>query len=103
MMRRRRGPGLIGTAARTAVVVGTAGAVANKQQQRHARKAAEAEQAQQPQAAAPAPPPAAAAPAPPAEGGGDYLAELQELAKLHQAGILTEEEFAAKKAQILGL
>lgn len=97
MMRRRRGPGLIGTAARTAVVVGTAGAVANKQQERHARKAAEAGQAPPQQ-------PAAQAPAPAESGSGsDYLAELQELAKLHQAGILTDEEFAAKKASILGL
>lgn len=100
MMRRRRGPGLIGTAARTAVVVGTAGAVANKQQERHARKAAEAGQAPQQQPAAQAP----QAPAPAESGSGsDYLAELQELAKLHQAGILTDEEFAAKKASILGL
>lgn len=97
MMRRRRGPGLIGAAARTAVVVGTANAVSHKQHQRMAAKDAERAQAagEAPQAA-----PAAAAPA---QGGGDYLAELQELAKLHQAGILTDEEFAAKKSQILGV
>ena len=33
--------------------------------------------------------------------GSDYLDELKQLAELHQAGILTDEEFAAKKAQIL--
>jgi hypothetical protein len=46
--------------------------------------------------------PAAAAPAG-GGGEGDYLGELQKLADLHAAGILTDEEFAAKKAQILGL
>ena len=42
----RRGPGLFGMAARTAVVVGTANAVSNKQQQRYANQAA-AQQEQQ--------------------------------------------------------
>ncbi len=32
-----------------------------------------------------------------------YMDELQKLADLHKEGILTDEEFAAKKAQILGL
>ncbi|MGH2635945.1 MAG: SHOCT domain-containing protein [Actinomycetota bacterium] len=45
-----------------------------------------------------APPPAPAAPAAP-----DYTAELEQLASLKQQGILTEEEFQAKKKQILGL
>jgi hypothetical protein len=87
MMMRRRGPGLVGVAARTAVVVGTANAVSNRQQQRHADQAA----AQQEQAAP------AAAPA------DDLTAQLEALAKLKDQGILTEEEFAAKKAQLLGI
>jgi len=50
----------------------------------------------------------AAAPAPqaeaaPASGGGSDLDQLQKLGELHAAGILTDEEFAAKKAQILGM
>jgi len=59
--------------------------------------------------AAPATPPAqqpAAAAAAPAGGGGggsDYMAELEKLGSLRDAGILTDEEFAAKKKQILGL
>jgi hypothetical protein len=59
--------------------------------------------------AAPAAPAAEAAPAAPAApaaaGGGsdDYMEELQKLASLRDAGILTDEEFNAKKAQILGL
>ncbi len=44
------------------------------------------------------------APAPAASGGSDdYVAELEKLASLRDAGILTDEEFTAKKAQILGL
>lgn len=44
-----------------------------------------------------------AAPAAPASSGGSDLDELQKLADLHAQGILTDEEFNAKKAQILGL
>ena len=33
----------------------------------------------------------------------DSTAELQKLAELHNQGILTDEEFAAKKKQILGI
>lgn len=43
-----------------------------------------------------------AAPAP-ASGGGSDLDQLETLAQLHAQGILTDEEFAAKKKQILGL
>jgi hypothetical protein len=48
--------------------------------------------------APPPPPPAAAAPAQP-----DYAAELQKLAQLRDAGVITDEEFEAKKRQILGI
>jgi hypothetical protein len=94
---RRRGPGLVGMAARTAVVAGTATAVsgrtARRQQQRYAAKDAEA------QGAAPMEPTEAA----PAAGMDDTAAQLQELAKLKEQGILTEDEFTAKKKQILGI
>ena len=93
-MMRRRG-GLIRGVARTAVVAGTAtavsGRVARRQNERFAEQEAQ-DYAQQPQYA-PEP-----APAPPSE-----VDELQQLASLHQQGILTDEEFAAKKAQILGI
>lgn len=57
----------------------------------------------QPQAApAPAQAAPAAQPAPPQEAPS-YLEELEKLAALRDQGILTEEEFAAKKAQLLGL
>ena len=97
MRRGRRGPGLVGAMARTAVVAGTAtavsGKVARNQQARY-----EAQQG----AAAPAAPPAAA-PAPAAPAAEDPILVIQKLAALRDQGILTEEEFTAKKAQILGI
>ena len=48
-----------------------------------------------------APPQAAPAPAPAASG--DSTAELERLAKLHESGALTDEEFAAAKSKLLGL
>jgi Short C-terminal domain len=120
MMRRRpvmvrRGPGLVGTMARTAVVAGTATAVAggmSRRQQGKAQQAAEAEAYEQQQqqaqidaqvaaavaAQAPPPPP----PAPAASAEDDTIAQLTKLGELKAAGILTEEEFAAQKAKILG-
>ena len=91
MMMRRRGPGLVRAAATTAVVAGTAGAVRHRQDQRYAAQ----DQAQYEQQMA------AAAPAPAAEP--DYTAELQQLAQLKTQGIITDEEFEAKKRQILGI
>lgn len=113
-MMRRRG-GLVRMAATTAVVAGTAGAVSHHQQQKYANQAAQkqavsdtqqleaqvaAQQAQldamaQAQAA---PAPAAAAPA----GGGIDMEQLKQLGDLHTAGILSDEEFAAAKAKLLG-
>lgn len=108
---RRRGvgrgrPSLVGTAARTAVIAGTATAVSGKvaasQQQRAAAEQQAAAAAAQ--AAPPPPPPAAPAPAPPAGGlTDDVVQQLRSLGELRDAGVLTEEEFAAKKAKILGI
>ncbi|MGZ4444301.1 MAG: SHOCT domain-containing protein [Nocardioidaceae bacterium] len=99
-------PGLLRGVARTAVVAGTASAVAGRVQRRQAQKfaskdaqtAAERDQAYQDQTEAQAPPPAQAAPAAPPV---DPIKQLKELAELKQQGILTEEEFAAQKAKIL--
>jgi adenosylmethionine-8-amino-7-oxononanoate aminotransferase len=55
------------------------------------------------QAAAQAPPPQAAAAAPSAPAEPDYMAELEKLSQLKNAGVITEDEFQAKKAQILGI
>ena len=93
LMRRAGRPGLLGTAARTAVITGTAGAVASRQQQRAQQRYGEQ------QAAAPTAPAAPAAPAPAADG---LAAQLQRLGELHAAGTLTDDEFAAAKARLLG-
>ncbi|SDC59385.1 SHOCT domain-containing protein [Rhodococcus tukisamuensis] len=106
-------PGLLGTVARTAVVAGTAQATSNAMNRRSQRKAEEqqayadqqaeqqaaqqqaayAQQVQAQQAAAPA-----AAPA----GGDDLIAKLQQLGQLRDSGVLTDDEFAAAKAKLLG-
>lgn len=106
-------PGLLGTAARTAVVAGTAtataGAIQRRQSERYeqsyqvqqleeARRQEQAEAAAR-QAVQPAPvtpqPPAAAAPS-------DLLSELERLGQLHQSGVLSDAEFVQAKAAILG-
>ena len=99
-MMRRRGPGLVRAAATTAVVAGTAGAVRHRQDQKYAAQDQEAYDQQVAEQQAAYPPPAAV-PDEPAEP--DYAAELQQLAQLKNQGILTEEEFEAKKKQILGI
>jgi hypothetical protein len=119
-LRRMGRPGLIGMAARTAVVAGTATAVSGGMQRRQQDKAnqqyeAQQYEAQQQQAQidaaaaqavaaqqAAAAPPAAAPAAPAAAGGTDIVAELQKLGALRDQGILTDDEFAAAKAKLLG-
>lgn len=107
-MRRRMGrPGLVGTMARTAVIAGTATAVSGSIQQKQQAGAAQAQAAAEQQAAqaAPPPPPAPAAPqdAPPAAGSGDLMDQLERLANLKTSGLLSDEEFSAAKAQLLGM
>jgi hypothetical protein len=92
-------PGLVGMAARTAVIAGTAqavsGGVAHRQQQKwSAQDQAQYEAQQQP--AQPAQPVAVA------PSTSDTIGQLKELAALKEQGILTDEEFAAEKAKILG-
>ena len=110
--RRMGRPGLVGMAARTAVVAGTATAVSGSVQ-RHQQEKAQGQyeqqqyEAQQQQAQVNAAAQQAVAqqqPAAPAAaaGGVDIVAELQKLAGLHQQGILSDDEFAAAKAKLLG-
>jgi hypothetical protein len=87
--------GLLRMAARTAVVAGTATAVSGRVQRRQAARwgqqdAQQYEQQYEQQA-------------PPPEAEDDATAQLQNLAKLHTQGVLTDEEFAAAKAKILGI
>lgn len=85
-------PGLLRGVARTAAIAGTATAVSNRVSRRQAQRwAAEAP------AYEAAPPPPAAAPA----AAADPIALLSDLGRLHEAGTLTDEEFAAQKARIL--
>lgn len=113
-LRRFGRPGLLGLAARTAVVAGTASAVSGamaggrerkaqaqyeQQQYQAAQQQAQIDAAAQQAAAQYAPPPAAPA-APPA--GVDIVAEIQKLAALKDAGALTDAEFTAAKARLLG-
>lgn len=110
-------PGLLRGVARTAVVAGTATAVSGRVARRQAEKFADrdqaiaanrgagyAEGAQQVQyeQAQYAPPPPQYAPPPPAAPEVDVISELKQLAELHDQGILTDEEFAAQKAKLLG-
>ena len=107
-MMRRRGPGLVRTMARTAVVAGTASAVSgrvhHRQNERWQAEAGEqaaadaaalqqqiaAQQSQEAQVALAGQAPAA-----------DLTAQLEQLAQLKQSGILNDEEFAAAKAKLL--
>lgn len=107
MMRRpvaRAGrPGVIGTMTRTAVVAGTATAVASSVSRHQQAKAqsttdAQAYEAQQSMDAPPAAPPT---PLPTGPSQAD-LEQLAQLGSLHQQGILTDDEFAVQKARILG-
>ena len=93
--------GLLRMAARTAVVAGTATAVSGRVQRRQSAKwdeqdqqqyAEQQAQYQQPQYAPPPPDPQ-----------DDATAQLQNLAQLNKQGVLSDEEFAAAKAKILGI
>ncbi|GAA3479956.1 hypothetical protein GCM10018966_044860 [Streptomyces yanii] len=101
----RRGPGLLGTVARTAVVAGTASAVGGRVQRRQQEKwgaqevvaqqqvedqrAVQQQQSMQQQMA------------PAAPAADDLLDRLERLAELKKQGVLTEAEFEAQKAKIL--
>lgn len=87
-------PGLLRGMARTAAVAGTATAVSNRVSRRQANRWAAQDEPPQQDAA----PPAAA----PGDGASDPIEQLKQLAALREQGILTEEEFAAQKARVLG-
>jgi hypothetical protein len=82
--------------ARTAAIAGTATAVSNRVSRRQGDRWQRQEEQQYAQQQQYAPPP----PAAPAEA--DPIERLRELGQLRDQGILTEEEFAAQKAKLLG-
>jgi hypothetical protein len=89
--------------ARTAVVAGTATAVSGRVARRQEERYAAQDAAQAPQVQYVEAPPAEPA-AEPAAGGmtPEAIEQLKQLAELKDQGILTEEEFTAQKAKILG-
>ncbi len=103
-------PGLIRGVARTAAIAGTATAVSGRVQRRQAEKYAgrdaqiaadrNAAYQQEVQQQAPPPPPAPVAAAPAEETPADQITRLGEL---KAQGLLTDEEFAAAKAKVLGI
>jgi hypothetical protein len=72
------------------VAAGVAGRVQHRQQQRWAAEDQ-------------APPEQQAAPEAAAAGEADYTAELEKLAKLRDEGVITSDDFEAKKKQLLGI
>ena len=97
-------PGLLRGIARTAVVAGTATAVAGGVHRRQQKKWAAQDQqayAPQPQYAPPPQPVYATAPPAAAAAAPDPITQLKQLGELHTQGVLTDDEFAAEKAKIL--
>jgi hypothetical protein len=94
----RQGPGLVRGVARTAVVAGTATAVSGRVARRQQERWAQQEPGYPQQT--PPPPPASA---PPASAQPEYLGELEKLATLRDQGVISAEDFEAKKKQLLGI
>lgn len=88
-------PGLLRGVARTAVIAGTATTVSNRVSRRQGQRWAQQEEQQ-------AAPQAPAAPAAAPAGESSTIDQLKQLGELKSQGILTEEEFAAQKAKLLG-
>jgi hypothetical protein len=88
--------------ARTAAIAGTATAVSNRVSRRQGERwAQQAEQGAQPAGAVP-PAPQGTAAAPQGTSEDSVIDQLKQLGELKSQGILTEEEFAAQKAKLLG-
>jgi len=94
-------PGLLRGVARTAVIAGTATSVSNRVSRRQAGRWAQ-QDAQQQQYQEPPPQYQQPPPAPAAPDTTNVIEQLKQLGELKEAGVLTEAEFAAQKAKILG-
>jgi Short C-terminal domain len=98
-------PGLLRGVARTAVIAGTATAVSNRVSRRQANRWAQEDQSAyaEPQYAEPQyAQPQYVQEAPPPPPAADPIEQLTKLGQLRDSGVLTEEEFEAQKAKILG-
>jgi predicted cobalt transporter CbtA len=98
----RRGPGLVRGVARTAAIAGTASAVSGRVARRQQRKFADQDAEYYQQVTDPQQQPQAAAPAPTA-AEPEYIEELQKLATLRDQGVISADDFEAKKKQLLGI
>lgn len=85
----RRSTGLLGSAARTAVIAGTATAVSGRVAASQSARAVPEPAAQGPSAST-------------SVLSDEAVAHLKQLAELRDAGVLTEDEFSAQKAKLLG-
>ncbi|WP_034271157.1 SHOCT domain-containing protein [Actinospica robiniae] len=94
-------PGLIGTAARTAVIAGTATAVSNRVAGRQMEHQARQQAAAQEQAAAAQQTAQPAQPAAKPDLDDEAVGQLERLGSLFSQGLLTAEEFAAAKQRVL--
>jgi membrane protease subunit (stomatin/prohibitin family) len=99
LFRRFGRPGLLGLAAGTAVVAGTATAVSGGMRRSQMRRDQTEYEAQQYEAAQAAP---AQQAAPQSQAAPDLMGEIERLSSLHESGALTDEEFSAAKARLLG-
>jgi len=88
---RRERPGLVGVAARTAVAAGTASAVSGRVARHRAERAAAQQTVPDTDASAHA-----------SSGLTDEeISNLERLGRLHEQGVLSDEEFAVQKDRIL--
>ena len=92
----RRGPGLIRGAARVGVAAGVAGRVRHHQEEKWAGQDQANRLSSSPRRRRRRPPA-------PAAGEADYTAELEKLAKLRDEGVISADDFEAKKKQLLGI
>jgi hypothetical protein len=100
-VRRVGRPGLIGAAARTAVVAGTATAVSGRVNARQQRRAAEQSAYEQQQMFEQQQ--VYQQPSAPSAAGGTITDQIERLASLQAQGAISPEEFAAAKQRLLGL
>ena len=101
MFRRFGRPGLIGTVARTAVIAGTATMTDNAILRQQQQRALEQDDLSA-EPGAPAVGATTGSSAAPPAGAPDLVDKLGNLARLHESGALTDAEFVAAKAQLLG-
>ncbi|MFB6819485.1 SHOCT domain-containing protein [Streptomyces sp. NPDC056347] len=95
-------PGLLRGVARTAVIAGTATSVSNRVSRRQAGRWAQQDALRVQEPGGQAPPPPAPTTLAPEEEMSHKIAQLKELGDLKSRGVLSQSEFEAQKARVLG-